>query len=309
MRLSSCWVEYEYTFCIVHTPLHDKRCAGLSHPSFLLSVGDQLVKIVRIRNREASQATSVTTEQLSNDFTKEVLSGVLFAPLLRRPSQPVVLKSRVWSTDVHQSYPESFRRSCKELLLCSVAPTIQPVVVPPSTPINAASLLPKPIWLEILSYTHRDWFESDSLSSSSNEALCRRVRTLETALDQSQKEHNNTKLELRQAQRQLERFGRIAMQLQRRRWRVDPSTPSSELEAFAELLDRFGGDDEDSDQQEDDDTEGNDEEESDDDGMDESLPGFEDDEDADETMDMASWDGLVSFQNLSRRVSIANEDE
>jgi hypothetical protein len=47
------------------------------------------------------------------------------------------------------------------LLLCSHAPYVQqiPLGLRPTHQVNVAAVLPRAIWLEILSYTHHNWFE------------------------------------------------------------------------------------------------------------------------------------------------------
>ena len=99
-----------------------------------------------------------TTEEHDPDnFTHQVLSSVRFSPLLTTPTVDVVIPSRVWQPDVHKFYPNSFRKACKEILLCSHANFIQS---PPPLPekknsTNLAAMLPQVIWMEILSYTSR----------------------------------------------------------------------------------------------------------------------------------------------------------
>jgi hypothetical protein len=111
-------------------------------------VDDELVKVVRSQNPTHSDGA---------DFAVETLSAVRFAPLLPHPAIETVIPARVWSPSEHHFYPDTFRMACKELLLCSSAKTNQePVTTRPQTAINAASLLPKALWVEVLSYTHRD---------------------------------------------------------------------------------------------------------------------------------------------------------
>jgi len=115
-------------------------------------VGDELQKIVRIKN-----TSSITP---SDDLSTQVISGVRFASLVPTPNFKTVLPSRVWSPSVHQSYPESFRLASKELMLCSHSSYKQPLPeVRSESRINLAAALPHFIWMEILSYTHRNWFE------------------------------------------------------------------------------------------------------------------------------------------------------
>ncbi len=45
--------------------------------------------------------------------------------------------------------------------MCAHSPFVQPLPQPviPKDRINSASLLPRQLWIEVLSYTRRDWFE------------------------------------------------------------------------------------------------------------------------------------------------------
>jgi len=116
-------------------------------------VGDELMKITRIKRSSADGENST-------DFSPQVLSGVRFTALLEVRSSKTLLPSRVWSPSVHQTYPEAFRKSSKELLLCSHAPFVQPIPTPHQQHrLNMAATLPRVIWLEILSFTHPNWFE------------------------------------------------------------------------------------------------------------------------------------------------------
>ena len=141
-------------------------------------VDGDLVKVVRLADTsESSQSAQETSEdvvytgrflggscvgipQLSYDFTLHVVSEVRFAPLLRKPTAKIVIPSVVWDPSIHRSYPKHFKKAIKEILLCSNAPSIQPVkVMPVAENVNLASQLPKDVWLKILSYTHRTWFD------------------------------------------------------------------------------------------------------------------------------------------------------
>lgn len=110
-------------------------------------VGDELVKIVRSQseNSEGNQ-----------QFNTRVISGVRFAPLLTNPSIQTVIPARIWDPSKHTMYPDSFRGACNQLLLCSNASRNQPVKVCPTNKVNAASMLPRALWVEILSFTHRN---------------------------------------------------------------------------------------------------------------------------------------------------------
>jgi protein-L-isoaspartate O-methyltransferase len=108
-------------------------------------VDDELVKVVR------SQRPSTADE-----FSVQVISAVRFAPLVARPSLETIIPARVWSPEEHMFYPDSFRVACKQVLLCSNAKREQHVKPQSLKNLNAASLLPRALWMEVLSYTHRD---------------------------------------------------------------------------------------------------------------------------------------------------------
>mmetsp|Transcript_24200 Transcript_24200/g.51399 ORF Transcript_24200/g.51399 Transcript_24200/m.51399 type:complete len:491 (-) Transcript_24200:2821-4293(-) len=113
-------------------------------------VGDELVKITRsqIENSESNQ-----------QFVTRVISGVRFSPLLSSPSIHIVIPPRIWDPSNHTTYPDSFHGACNELLLCSNASRTQPVKICPKKKVNVASMLPRALWVEILSFTHRNWFD------------------------------------------------------------------------------------------------------------------------------------------------------
>lgn len=114
---------------------------------------DELVKIVR-NQTPRDQPTS------DSDFTHGVISGVRFAPLVSYPAMDTVIPARIWNPSIHKFFPETFKSSCKELLLCSHAQYDQPArMIPPKVPVepvNVASMLPRALWMEVLSYAHRD---------------------------------------------------------------------------------------------------------------------------------------------------------
>lgn len=129
------------------------------------AVEDELVKIVRVgmRTRRTDSTSSLMMETenpsqaSSSEFSQQILSGVRFAPLLENPRIPSVLPSKIWDPSVHHNYPDSFRNSCREILLCSHASRVQgPPPIEPKETLNAACLLPRVLWMEVLSYTHRD---------------------------------------------------------------------------------------------------------------------------------------------------------
>jgi len=117
-------------------------------------VEDELVKVVRIRKSDGVIASD-------EDFTQQIISGVRFASLLTFPITEIVIPAKVWEPATHRFYPDSFRAASKELILCCYADYKQPLPqkVLPQCGFNLAATLPKAIWMEILSFTHRDWFE------------------------------------------------------------------------------------------------------------------------------------------------------
>lgn len=148
---------------------------------------------------------------LSSDFSLRVISGVRFSPLVPTPAASVVLPSRVWSPDVHAQYPQSFRKACKQILLCSQAADIQPIV--PKSNINAAAMLPRALWMEILSYTRRDWFEEPR----SEEALLRRrLREEQAAAQRAQEARLEAETRLHMAERERDIYRVLALRWQRR---------------------------------------------------------------------------------------------
>jgi hypothetical protein len=125
---------------------------SLTHPANP-SVGDELVKVSRRSQSERGGGSS-------NEFSHTTLSGVRFSALLTTPAIRAVLPSRVWSPSIHQAYPDSFRKSSKALMLCSYASYEQPLPTEKvENQVNLAATLPNVVWMEILSYTHHNWFE------------------------------------------------------------------------------------------------------------------------------------------------------
>lgn len=111
-------------------------------------VDDELVKVVRSQRPVPNDA---------DEFSVQVISAVRFAPLIARPAMKTVIPAPVWSPEEHMFYPDSFRVACKQVLLCSNAKRDQPTKPqPPPKNVNAASMLPRALWMEVLSYTHRD---------------------------------------------------------------------------------------------------------------------------------------------------------
>lgn len=126
-------------------------------------VDDELVKIMRVGNiclkleadtmNDGDDSTSV----IGGEFTTQVLSGVRFAPLAIHPHLKTKIPSNVWNPSLQCLYPPEFQLASMGVLMCSNSELVQP---PPRLPsreerFNAAAMLPKALWLEILSFTHR----------------------------------------------------------------------------------------------------------------------------------------------------------
>ena len=93
---------------------------------------------------------------LNEEFTSQILSGVRFAPLVMSPVVNTIIPSRVWSPSLQRGYPCEFKLASKQLLMCSNSQLVQPIRLPSiEERINVSAMLPRTIWLEILSYTHR----------------------------------------------------------------------------------------------------------------------------------------------------------
>lgn len=163
------------------------------------------------------------TPLLSRNFSTSVLSGVRFSPLLQSfPSEPLIIHSRIWEPELHHFYPDRFRDCCKQLLLCSNAPRMQGA----DLRFNAASLLPKALWMEVLSYTHRDWFEK---TQSEEDLLRRRVQQLEFTLLQEQELRQDLEKRLRVAQGERDIYLQLARTWQVRIERLLGETLANEI--------------------------------------------------------------------------------
>lgn len=112
---------------------------------------DELVKVIRIRKTEGEKIHD-------DDFSQQVIAGVRFSPLLLSPISEVIIPAKVWEPNAHRFYPDSFCEASKQLLLCSNAEYIQapPADIRPDFRVNLAAMLPKVIWMEILTFIHRD---------------------------------------------------------------------------------------------------------------------------------------------------------
>jgi len=144
-------------------------------------VEDELVKVIRTGviaqgledDEESDEAASLSG--LDEEFTSQLLSGVRFAPLAMLPVIYTIIPSNVWNPSIRRFYPNEHRCASMALLMCSNSEIVQPLprVPTPDERFNAAAMLPKSIWLEILSYTHRRWFAPEQ---NETDFLKRRLR-------------------------------------------------------------------------------------------------------------------------------------
>jgi hypothetical protein len=101
--------------------------------------------------------------EIDNEFTKHVLSGVRFAHLLDSPQMETVIPARLWSPHVHHFFPPSFQKASMQVFLCSNSEYNQPLFNQKRN--NLAAILPRALWIEILSFTHRKWFEQETTTT------------------------------------------------------------------------------------------------------------------------------------------------
>jgi hypothetical protein len=166
-------------------------------------------------------------------------------------SSSIIIRSRIWEPSLHRFYPESFRESSKEIMLCSSASQVQPCRSRLSQrqgrqqQVNAASLLPRALWMEILSYVHRDWFEQPQ---SEEDLLRRRVQQLESSLQQAQEARQDLEKRLRMAEGERTIYRRMARTWQSRIERVLGETLASDiLDGALVVMNHLHDDDEDDD--------------------------------------------------------------
>jgi len=126
-------------------------------------VDDDLVKVTRVGVVSKDLEDDITEDGdsslagLNEEFTSQILSGVRFAPLTTS-SAVTVIPANVWNPTIQRGYPAEFKQASMQLLMCASSQLVQP---PPRVPTevertNVASMLPKTLWLEVLSYTHRN---------------------------------------------------------------------------------------------------------------------------------------------------------
>lgn len=186
-------------------------------------VDDELVKIVRVGSKVSISTRSMETEPNFEDFSQQVLSGVRFAPLLKFPAVEVLIPASVWEPDLHKYYPSSFRKTSKAIMLCSSVDFVQPLPKVPEGQEckNVAAILPQVIWMEILSYCHRNWFDSPQ-----SEASYLRMRLLEEQASVQKANQARLQAEVRcdTAERERDVFRLLA-----RRWQSRVQTLAQEM--------------------------------------------------------------------------------
>jgi hypothetical protein len=126
-----------------------------------------------------------------------------------------MIPSRVWDPTVHQTYPKRFRESIKEIMLCSHAPAEQPLKVHvESNRINLASKLPIDVWMKILSYTHRSWFDQPYKINES--FLRQQLRQEQQATQRAKDACAEAERRMRLAERERDGYKLLAMRWQLR---------------------------------------------------------------------------------------------
>lgn len=196
---------------------------------FVGPVDDELVKVVRIAVSEdidddddddlssdlIPRSLGGHPPAISPDFSMQVISGVRFTPLLNEPQLRTVLPCQIWAPAIHQMYPDSFRRSCKEIMLCAIAPTEQPRpqrILAHHT--NTAAILPRAIWMEILSYTDRTWFEKPP--TADDKLLRRRLMEEQAAARRAQEARMQAEARLHSVERERDVYRLLALRWQAR---------------------------------------------------------------------------------------------
>jgi protein-L-isoaspartate O-methyltransferase len=120
-------------------------------------VDDELIKVVRTRS--STLGNTQDNDEYDLGYTTQTISGVTFAPLLSQPKLNTIIPAAQWSTSNHHLYPDSFQQATKAILLCRNSRVIQPINKKPEEYTNLSASLPKEVWIHILSFTTRKWFE------------------------------------------------------------------------------------------------------------------------------------------------------
>lgn len=185
---------------------------SIAHTTF--SVNDELVKATRLAHSE--KPTKITflhiprsfrghPPLLNGDFSTEIISSVRFTAMIEPTSSclPLVIPSRIWEPSLHPYYSETFRAACREILLCANAD--------PSRHSNVVTSLPRALWLEVFSYTDRDWFEPPL---SEEDRLRNRLRQLEASLKQTEQAKRDIEKQLRVAHSERDMYRQMARHMQ-----------------------------------------------------------------------------------------------
>jgi len=220
---------------------------------------DELVKVVRVGKVSLEleddhsmgiEGNNSSLSGLNEEFTSQILSGVRFAPLVLSPSLNTIIPANVWNPSIPQcGYPLEFKSASMQLLMCSNSKLVQP---PPRVPseeerFNVAAMLPKSLWLEVLSYTHRKWFEPEQ---NETEYLKRRLREEKAKVASAEKARRDAEERCHAAERE-----RAVYRLLARRWqsrlnlllsqqeRQDENVRQQDeaAEELSDLLDLAGG--------------------------------------------------------------------
>lgn len=216
-------------------------------------IDDELVKVVRVgkislelEEDETMRDDDSSFAGLNEEFTSQILSGVRFAPLVH-VSGSTVIPANVWKPSIQRGYPSEFKHASMQLLMCSNSQLIQPLPPVPSQDerCNIAAMLPQSIWFNILSYTHRKWFEPEQ---SETDYLKRRLREEKAKVAKAEKARRDAEERCREAEKE-----RAVYRLLARRWqsRLDAVLSQQEEQAnedtqqqdaaIADLLDLAGG--------------------------------------------------------------------
>ena len=173
----------------------------------LLIVDDELVKVVRVgkislelEEDETMRDDDLSFAGLNEEFTSQILSGVRFAPLVH-VSGSTVIPANVWKPSIQRGYPSEFKHASMQLLMCSNSQLIQPLPQVPSQDerCNIAAMLPQSIWFNILSYTHRKWFEPEQ---SETDYLKRRLREEKAKVANAEKARRDAEERCREAEKE-----------------------------------------------------------------------------------------------------------
>lgn len=149
-------------------------------------IGDELLKVIRVNEEE---------------FTQVSLACVRFAPLVRSISsspEPIVLPRMVWTPDLHEKYPDTFKQSVRTILLITTHTN-----APPSRLVHS-------LWVEILSFTNRTWFVPEQ-TEMENLMDCLNAQII--ARKEAEKLVHEAKRRRRDAERERDMYRHLARHL------------------------------------------------------------------------------------------------